>query len=109
MVSMRQAGDYPPTRGRIKRGPHRLPQKVDRYNATRGVIGLAEYNRLARETRPPVVDPKYRHLCETWVKYHAGTPLADELYRLEQSHSRLLEGKGSRLKRADIEKIRASV
>jgi hypothetical protein len=59
--------------------------------------------------RPPVVDPKYRHLCETWVKYNAGTPIADELYRLEQSHSRLLKDKGSHLKRGDVEKIRAGV
>ena len=54
------------------------------------------------------MDPKYRHLCETWVKYHAGAPMADELYRLTQKRSRLLEGKGSTLKRADIEKLRGS-
>jgi hypothetical protein len=85
-----------------------LPPKVDRYNTTRGVIGLAEYNRLSRDTRPPVLEPQYRHLCETWVKYHAGTPEADKLYSLEQSHSRLLKGKGSRLKRADVEKLRTA-
>ena len=80
--------------------------KVDRYNTTRGVIGLAEYNRLAREIRPPALEPDYRHLCETWVKYHAGTPLADELYKIEQANSRLLKGKGSSLRRADVEKLR---
>lgn len=107
--SILQGEDYTASSGPVYPGVSCLPQKVDRYNTTRGVIGLDEYNRLSRENLPPVVDPKYRHLCETWVKYHAGTPLADDLYRLEQSRSRLLKGKGSRLKRADVEKIRASV
>ena len=89
-------------------GASHLPQKVDRYNTTGGVIGLAEYNRLSRETRPPALEPQFRHLCETWVKYHAGTPEADNLYSLEQSQSRLLKGKGSRLKRADVEKLRTT-
>ena len=62
----------------------------------------------ARDAARRSIDPKYRHLCETWVKYHAGTPLADELYKLEQSRSRLLKGKGSPLKRADVEKLRTA-
>jgi hypothetical protein len=33
--------------------------------------------------------------------------MADELYHLEQSQSRLLKGMGSHLKRADVEKLRA--
>ena len=69
-------------------------------------MGLEEYNRLARESFPSALNPKYRHLCETWVKYHAGEPLADELYQVEQAHSRLLKGKGSSLKRADVETLR---
>ena len=105
--SILQGEDYTLTSGPIYPGASCLPPKVDRYTTTRGVIKLAEYNRLSREIRPSVVDPKYRHLCETWVKYNAGTPMADELYHLEQSHSRLLKGKGSHLKRADVEKIRA--
>ncbi len=106
--SILQGEAYTPTSGPIYPGASHLPAKLDRYNTTRGVIGLAEYNRLAREARPPALEPKYRHLCETWVKYHAGEPLADELYRLDQANSRLLKDKGSRLKRADIEKLRAS-
>ncbi len=106
--SILQGEDYTPTSGPIYPGASHLPGKLDRYNTTRGVIGLAEYNRMAREARPPALEPKYRHLCETWVKYHAGEPLADELYRLDQANSRLLRDKGSRLKRADIEKLRAS-
>jgi hypothetical protein len=106
--SILQGEDYTPTCGPIYPGATHLPTKLDRYNTTRGVIGLQEYNRLAREARPPILEPKYRHLCETWVKYHAGEPLADELYKLEQVNSRLLKDKGSKLKRADIESLRAS-
>lgn len=105
--SILQGDDYTPTCGPVYPGKSHLPTKLDRYTTTRGVLTLAEYNRLARENRPTVVDPKYRHLCETWVKYNAGTPLADELYKLDQNHSRLLKGKGSSLKRADVEKLRA--
>ena len=106
--SILQGEDYTSSSGPIYPGASHLPQKVDRYNTTRGVIGLTEYNRLSRETRPPVLQPQFRHLCETWVKYHAGTPEADKLYSLEQSNSRLLKGKGSRLKRADVEKLRTT-
>ena len=103
-----QGDSYTSTCGPIYPGASHLPAKVDSYNTTRGYIGLEEYNRLAREMRPPALDPKFRHLCETWVKYHAGEPLADELYKVEQSSSRLLKGKGSTLRRADIEKLRAA-
>ena len=41
------------------------------------------------------------------MKYHAGAPLADEMYKLEQARSRVLNGAGSSLKRADVEKLRA--
>lgn len=105
--SILQGDDYTPSSGPIYPGKSYLDPKIDRYVTTRGVLTLTEYNKLSREMRPPVVDPKYRHLCETWVKYHAGTPLADELYRQEQSRSRLLKDKGSALKRADIDKLRA--
>ena len=106
--SILQGEDYTASSGPIYPGATNLPAKVDRYNTTRGVMGLAEYNRLSREIRPPALDSKYRHLCETWLKYHYGTPLADELYQIDQRHSRLLKGKGSGLKRADVEKIRTS-
>jgi hypothetical protein len=106
--SILQGEDYTPTSGPIYPGKSHLDAKIDRYATTRGILDLAEYNRLAREVRPPAMEPKYRHLCETWVKYHAGTPAADELYRIEQSQSRLLKGKGSSLKRADVEKMRGA-
>jgi hypothetical protein len=103
-----QGDDFTSSCGPVYPGKSHLEPKIDRYTTTRGVLTLAEYNKLAREMRPHYVDPKYRHLCETWVKYHAGTPLADELYKLGQGQSRLLKGKGSTLRRADVEKLRKS-
>ena len=79
--SILQGDDYTPTCGPVYPGASHLPAKIDRYNTTRGVVGLEEYNRLvARNPAARSLEPKYRHLCETWVKYHAGEPLADELY-----------------------------
>ncbi|MCU0790558.1 MAG: hypothetical protein MUE79_05830, partial [Nitratireductor sp.] len=97
---------YTSSSGPVYPGITNLPEKKDAYNTTRGTLTLAEYNRLSQEFTPKVLHQKYRYLCDTWVKYHAGTPLADELYKLEQARSRKLEGKGSKLKRADIEKLR---
>jgi hypothetical protein len=103
--SILQAGDYTATCGPVYPGASHLPAKEDRYTTTKGVLTLAQYNRLAREIVPPVAADKYNYLCESWTKYNAGTPLADELYKLEQQDSRLLKGKGSSLRRADIEKL----
>jgi hypothetical protein len=97
---------YTASSGPIYPGITNLPAKKDAYTTTRGRMTLAEYNRLSQEFTPAVLHPKYRHLCDTWVKYHAGTPLADELYHLEQARSRRLKGKGSLLKRADIAALR---
>ena len=47
------------------------------------------------DSRPRRARTRYRFLCETWVKYNYRTPLADELYRLEQRESRRLKGKGA--------------
>jgi hypothetical protein len=96
------------TVGPVYPGKSHLPPKVDRYRTTQGVLPLAEYNRRARETVPPVCQDKYRYLCETWVKYNAQSALADELYALEQAHSRNLKGKGAGLTRADVERLRAA-
>lgn len=104
--SILQGGDYTASCGPVYPGASHLDAKVDRYTTTRGVLTLAQYNQLARETRPPALGEKYLHLCETWGKYNAGTDLADELYKLAQGTSRLLKGKGASLKRADIEKLR---
>jgi hypothetical protein len=59
------------------------------------VLTLDEYNRRAREFTPRLCQDKYRFLCETWVKYNYTSPLADELYRLEQRESRSMKDKGA--------------
>ncbi len=87
--------DHVASMGPIHPGTSGLDPKVDRYQTSRGRLTLAEYNRLAREHVPAECDAKYRFLCETWVKYNAGTPLADELYRTSQRSSRTLVGRGS--------------
>ena len=97
---------YTPTCGPLHPGITNLLNKKDAYRTTRGVLTLEEYNRLSREWTPPLLTDKYRFLCDTWVKYNAGTPLADELYHLEQDASRNLRGKGSRLRRAHVDKLR---
>jgi hypothetical protein len=84
--------DYVGSSGPIQDGATHLDPKVDRYRTSRGVLGLEEYNRLAREQVPAACEDRYRFLCETWVKYNSGTPLADELYALERRGSRTLTG-----------------
>jgi hypothetical protein len=84
--------DYVGSCGPIQHGDSHLDPKVDRYRTSRGVIGLEEYNRLAGEHVPAQCEDRYRFLCETWVKYNYGTPLADELYALERRGSRTLTG-----------------
>ncbi|MBL8645986.1 MAG: hypothetical protein JNL46_01940 [Sphingosinicella sp.] len=88
--------DYVPTSGPIQRGTTTLDPKVDRYCTSRGRLTLEEYNRLAQEHVPEVCSDKYRYLCETWLKYNAHTPLADELYKVEQRQSRTLKDRGVR-------------
>ncbi|MDB5577021.1 MAG: hypothetical protein JWR80_2197 [Bradyrhizobium sp.] len=82
--------DYVGTCGPIQHGSSHLDPKADRYRTSRGVLGLEEYNRLAREHVPAQCADRYRFLCETWVKYNFGSPLADELYELERRGSRTL-------------------
>jgi hypothetical protein len=86
---------YVPSCGLPQPGTSHLDAKNDRYRTTEGVLTLAEYNKRAQENLPEICSDKFRFLCETWVKYNSHTPLADELYRLEQQHSRTIKGKGA--------------
>jgi hypothetical protein len=104
--SVLQGEDYVASCGPVYPGITNLNPKADRYMTTRGVLTLSEYNKLSKEFRPKVTDPKFRYLCDTWVKYHSDTPLANELYEMEQNQSRFLKGKGAGLRRVDIEKLR---
>jgi hypothetical protein len=90
------AGDeYVASCGEPQSGTSHLVPKIDRYRTTQGVLTIDEYNRRARAFTPELCQDKYRFLCETWVKYHHRTPLAQDLYRLEQRQSRTLQGKGA--------------
>lgn len=97
---------YTASSGPVYPGASFLNAKQDRYNTTRGVLSLAEYNAAARETVPAVHAGQNRFLCETWAKYHADSPEANALYELDQAHSRKLKGKGAGVSRADIEALR---
>jgi hypothetical protein len=104
--SMLADGDYTPSVGPMRPGASNLPTKNDRYQTSHGVLSLAEYMTAARTFVPDVCQPRFRHLCGDWVKYHYDTPLADELFKLEQRQSRLLKDKGAGLTRDDIEALR---
>lgn len=104
--SILKDGDYTATSGPILAGSSTLPAKKDRYRTTRGVLTQADYNARVRAFTPRVCTEEYRHLCDTWVKYHWQTPLADELYAIDQAQSRRLRGKGAGLRRADIDRLR---
>jgi len=73
---------------------------------TAGVLTLADYNRRVKEFTPTLSGPKYRNKCESWLKYHADTPTADEIYRIEQATSRRLKDQGAGLRRVDIDALR---
>ena len=98
--------DYVPSVGDgIHPGVTYLPPKADRYRTTQGVMTLAEFNQRCGHFTPQLCAEKFRHLDESWVKYHYQSPLADEMYKLEQQHSRKLAGKGAGLTRADIQAL----
>jgi hypothetical protein len=82
-----------------------LPDKIDRYRTTRGLMSLSDLNAATRDFTPALSTSKFRHLDDHWVKYHYDTPLADELYRLDQRFSRKLANKGAGLNRDDIERL----
>jgi hypothetical protein len=97
--------DYTHSSGRVYPGSTCLPRKEDRYRTSRGVVPLAEYNRLVREFTPKACEKRNRFLDETWLKYNAHTDEARALYENEQAHSRKLKAKGARLSRADVDAL----
>ena len=107
-LSILADGDYAPSVGGVEDGLTYLDEKQDRYQTTEGVLSLEEYNRRSKDNTPPLCSDRYRFLCETWLKYHYDTELADEMYKLEQQRSRNLRDKGAKLRRDDVERIRKS-
>jgi hypothetical protein len=79
-----------------------LPEKTARWTTTQGRMTQNELNAASRAVRLGVEDPRLRYLDDTWVKWHAGDPRAEELYRDAQKHSSLA-GAGAGLRRTDVE------
>jgi hypothetical protein len=98
--------DAAPTVGGMGPGSSSLPSKAGRYTTSQGRLTLDEYNKLAADFRPSVVEEPYRFLDDEWVKYHWRESQADELYRRTQAQSRNLAGKGAGLRRSDISTLR---
>ncbi|KAA9160106.1 hypothetical protein FPZ12_018615 [Amycolatopsis acidicola] len=94
--------DFASTAGDRLSGSSSLPAKNGLWTTSAGRIDLGEYNRRARGFTPAVLEGANRYRDEEWVKWHHGSPEADELYRLAQRGSRNLEGRGSSLRRADL-------
>lgn len=97
---------YTASVGNIYPGVTYLPEKKDVYTTTRGKMTFSEYNKASQEFTPAVLAPENRYLCETWLKYNAGSDKADALYESSQKASRKLAGKGSTLTRDDVEALR---
>jgi len=98
--------DYVPHVGGMHPGVSYLPPKADGYRTAQGMLTFAELNRRAQAFTPKVCSEEFRYLDDTWVKYHAETAKAKELYEAEQQLSRKLKGRGAQLRRADIEALR---
>lgn len=94
-LSVLAGEDYIPSVGEPQRGTSHLDPKIDRYRTSRGMLTLAEYNRLARAHVPAECDDRWRFLCETWIKYNAQSGEANELYKLAQRTSRTMVGRGT--------------
>ena len=99
-------GDYTASVGPMRAGGSFLPRKNNRYRTSAGVLTQDEYNRRAKKFTPATCQDPYRFLCADWVKYHYDTPLANELFDIEQKTSRTLKGKGATIRQADIEALR---
>lgn len=84
-----------------------LSPKVDRYWTTRGVMTAAELNEATRGFTPLLATEKFRYLDDAWVKYNYTSPLADEMYKIDQAQSRVLKGQGAGLRRDDVQSLRS--
>lgn len=97
---------YTPTCGPMYPGITYLPEKKDVYTTTRGKMTFADYNQASQGFTPATMTEDNRYLCETWLKYNAGSDAADALYAISQQTSRKLSGKGSALSRDEVEALR---
>ena len=86
----------------LRPGSTTLPPKTALWSTTRGKLPLDQVNELARSFQPRSMELPYRYLDDEWVKTHYRDEKADELYRLAQTGSRTLEGRGAGLLRAQL-------
>ncbi|MGA7397930.1 MAG: hypothetical protein WBW62_10840 [Solirubrobacterales bacterium] len=87
-------------------GTSRLPAKSTKYTFACGKLTEDEMNKASQEFNSPLLEAPWRYIDEQTVKWHSDDPDVQALYRYTQEGSRLIEGQGSGLVRADIEKIR---
>jgi hypothetical protein len=92
--------------GPIRGGITNLSTKVDRYRTSKGLMTQKQLNDECLSFKMTCCEEKYRLLCADWVKYHFDTDLADELFKIEQMHSRNLKDCGAGLTCQDIESMR---
>lgn len=90
----------------MEAGVTHLGDKQDRYVTSAGPLTLVEYNARAAAHRPAQMDDPYRFLCDTSIRQEPESERVNSLYRMEQERSRVLNGKGAGLTRADIELLR---
>ena len=77
------------------------------HATSQGRLTEAELNAAAREAQhSPLFSAPWRYLDEGTVKWRYEDPEVDGLYRYSQETSRLLQGRGASLRRADIDAIR---
>lgn len=102
------AGDeWTSTSGPMAPGSTTIPAKTGTYLTTRGKLSLDEYNAACRDFTPAICQEPFRYLDDAWVRGHAGTPLADELYGIDQRNSVSLAGRGAGVAQAEIAELRA--
>lgn len=99
--------EWTATSGPMAPGSTGIAAKTGTYLTTRGKLTLEEYNTACAEFTPAICQEPYRYLDDAWVRGHAASPLADELYKLDQRNSVSLAGRGAGLTPADIAEARA--
>lgn len=87
-------------------GDRKLPVKSADFVTSAGRLTQDEMNRAAREWSSPLLEEPWRNLDDAAVKWSWQDPATDEMYRYAQEGSRLIEGRGSGLLRADLDRIR---
>ena len=89
-------------------GTSSLPAKSTLFSTTRGKLTQDQANAAARELRSPLYEAPWVSMDDEWVKWHWQDADVDALYRHTQQGSRLLEGRGAGLRRADLDAIRTA-